>query len=694
VITPPTSVIPGAEMAAAVGVSFRHVHGDEGTVPLDKGFSSFECVLADAESDPLFADATVAGLNPVAPEQAPAMSDQEATPQEHVVPDETADMVSESTDTIGESADTEEADFSDLSGQVVKRRTRQDGAVQEFEPASEATGEKGGPPKPGTASHSKAVAAPSAGVPLPGTTPAGVEAALDRAGMGPQNTGPQGAVPANTTPGGEPTPSVTVTGTAPQAASPDTTNLATNPVRPQAVDASPQATDVRGQTADAAPQAADVTRQVGDAASQVSAALESSDAHGAPSDATTQASRSVSAPSQMGARARPSPSPSAQEPPATQTQSQSSVLPSATQPDQTEAPTTVKAALRPAAEAGTPDPQVALPSAPRDSAPDESARALREGRPLAAQNVQSNTPAAARAPEPPQPASAEPETQATPRVTSPDADSPSAAESRARSAVPGATQGNSTRASRPPSVGGDRADSEPGGDVEHQADAARSVGEARAEIAATPRRMVRAGTPDTAPVQGKAVGGRLPEDLRLNVSSEYLERAESLTRIARQGRLLLAQDGRAQMKISLRPPDLGHVTLRLTMQDNLIEARIQVETLAARDAVSRLLPQIREALAAEGVQVAKMDVDTQAGESEGRPLGDRAWSDARDARTTDPDFRQSSSSGRDGPGYRAPEARPGRPDPIEPGAGPYSPRASLAPHPAAALAASAVDWFA
>ena len=70
-----------------------------------------------------------------------------------------------------------------------------------------------------------------------------------------------------------------------------------------------------------------------------------------------------------------------------------------------------------------------------------------------------------------------------------------------------------------------------------------------------------------------------------------------------RGAALRIQDGQTSMSLRLEPPSLGTVRLDLTMERDVIHVRIQVETEAVQQIVGARLPELREALAREGLDV-------------------------------------------------------------------------------------------
>ena len=99
--------------------------------------------------------------------------------------------------------------------------------------------------------------------------------------------------------------------------------------------------------------------------------------------------------------------------------------------------------------------------------------------------------------------------------------------------------------------------------------------------------------------------------------SVRLNENELIANIVRQGRLLTRPNGSSEMRISLRPPELGGVLVRLTMENDQLRAELQVETPAVRQAVDSLQQRLRTTLAEEGITLQQFEVDVR----QDRPSG-------------------------------------------------------------------------
>jgi len=105
-----------------------------------------------------------------------------------------------------------------------------------------------------------------------------------------------------------------------------------------------------------------------------------------------------------------------------------------------------------------------------------------------------------------------------------------------------------------------------------------------------------------------------------------LEDSQVIGQVVRQARMMAAQ-GRTEVRVRLRPPELGAVRVELTSdQNNMVEARITAERDEVRQLIERNLPQLRQSLFAAGVEVGDFDVYAQ--DPGGAPFGESLESDS------------------------------------------------------------------
>lgn len=98
-----------------------------------------------------------------------------------------------------------------------------------------------------------------------------------------------------------------------------------------------------------------------------------------------------------------------------------------------------------------------------------------------------------------------------------------------------------------------------------------------------------------------------------------------------EGVRMRARDGQTSMSLRLEPPNLGSVRLELRMDRDVVHLRIQVQSEAVREVVTSNLPQLREALAREGLNIQSFSLssDGNAGafarEHNPQNSGERRW---------------------------------------------------------------------
>jgi flagellar hook-length control protein FliK len=127
--------------------------------------------------------------------------------------------------------------------------------------------------------------------------------------------------------------------------------------------------------------------------------------------------------------------------------------------------------------------------------------------------------------------------------------------------------------------------------------------------------------------------------------ARFVQRVEGAMRAAHQ------RDGKIQVRLS--PPDLGSVKIELAVQNGVLSAKLEAETLAARNLLLDSLPALRERLAQQDIRVDKFDVDVRddRGQSGGGSTDDRT---------------ANQSGGREEGRPRANAARPVGPSPLVP----------------------------
>ncbi len=91
-------------------------------------------------------------------------------------------------------------------------------------------------------------------------------------------------------------------------------------------------------------------------------------------------------------------------------------------------------------------------------------------------------------------------------------------------------------------------------------------------------------------------------------------------------------DGSYELRLELKPPELGRVEVRVEMRDGVLHAHLRAEQPAAAQALRDALGQLRDQLTDNGVSAGTLDVDT----------GSKGWL-ARQQATHQPDERTAAS---------------------------------------------------
>ncbi|MFM2094182.1 MAG: hypothetical protein RIS70_1306 [Planctomycetota bacterium] len=122
-----------------------------------------------------------------------------------------------------------------------------------------------------------------------------------------------------------------------------------------------------------------------------------------------------------------------------------------------------------------------------------------------------------------------------------------------------------------------------------------------------------------------------------------------------------AQEREGEIRLRLSPPELGSLRLEVRMQGNLLTARLEAENPTSRNLLMENLPELRERLAEQGIQIQQFDVDL---------MDHRQSGQEQNAFNTRQDDRQSGGSSM--PDYRDPRRSPQRGN--EEAAAPTAPR--------------------
>lgn len=95
---------------------------------------------------------------------------------------------------------------------------------------------------------------------------------------------------------------------------------------------------------------------------------------------------------------------------------------------------------------------------------------------------------------------------------------------------------------------------------------------------------------------------------------------------------VLAREGGGQARIELRPPQLGHLGLRITVTDQNVHVRLLADRAPVADLLARHLPELRQTLEAQGLTIDSLDVDARSGSD----LPDSAFQDHGGSQGGDP----------------------------------------------------------
>lgn len=147
------------------------------------------------------------------------------------------------------------------------------------------------------------------------------------------------------------------------------------------------------------------------------------------------------------------------------------------------------------------------------------------------------------------------------------------------------------------------------------------------ELAAAPPQTARS---ESAP----AASGRVLPELPVRNEQEIVDNV----------RFLLNRKG-GQASIELHPPQLGQVGLRISVTDHAVRLEITADRLQVAELLHKHLPQLQQALEAQGLQIDRAQVDLRERGGDGRERGgDPDQGDARRGRDFDGDGAQRQSS--------------------------------------------------
>ena len=109
--------------------------------------------------------------------------------------------------------------------------------------------------------------------------------------------------------------------------------------------------------------------------------------------------------------------------------------------------------------------------------------------------------------------------------------------------------------------------------------------------------------------------GVTPQPAAANSAPRSQERVDFVERIMRAAKLARSQGG-TRMRIVLNPPNLGSLRVNLVVRNHVLHGTILAESLAARDLILNHLPQLKESLQQQGVQVGEFEVNVEQGKEQ------------------------------------------------------------------------------
>ena len=64
----------------------------------------------------------------------------------------------------------------------------------------------------------------------------------------------------------------------------------------------------------------------------------------------------------------------------------------------------------------------------------------------------------------------------------------------------------------------------------------------------------------------------------------------------------------SEVRVTMKPESMGELSLRVTMHEGKLVAQMDVSQLAVKNALEAQLPQMREALASQGIDIHRFDI--------------------------------------------------------------------------------------
>ncbi|MCY9665270.1 flagellar hook-length control protein FliK [Paenibacillus alginolyticus] len=106
----------------------------------------------------------------------------------------------------------------------------------------------------------------------------------------------------------------------------------------------------------------------------------------------------------------------------------------------------------------------------------------------------------------------------------------------------------------------------------------------------------------------KAQQAAIPVDKAPTATINAANFTEEMTEHVLKNMKITMAGGFSEAKLSLFPKNLGHIDVRISMQDGQLIAQFAADSLAGKQMLESQLPQLRQALQTQGLQVEKLEV--------------------------------------------------------------------------------------
>ncbi|MCD1257817.1 flagellar hook-length control protein FliK [Paenibacillus athensensis] len=112
---------------------------------------------------------------------------------------------------------------------------------------------------------------------------------------------------------------------------------------------------------------------------------------------------------------------------------------------------------------------------------------------------------------------------------------------------------------------------------------------------------------------------------------------QDMTQYVLKSMKITLTEGISEAKLSLFPKNLGHVDVKITMHEGQLIAQFAADTLAGKQMLESQLPQLRQALQSQGLQVEKLEV------TQSQNMQSGMFQDQRHQQSSGQTFRQNKS---------------------------------------------------